>query len=107
MAEKRNRLAQDIEFADGVTRTVRPLKISQLRKFSKVAQSLTEGVEGKTNLEEEDIDRMMDAAQIIMEGIDSEVAKDRERLEEAFDVEIFWAVFSVAMGTRLEDNPNV
>lgn len=97
------RLSVDIEFADGKTRTVQPLTIKSLRKFMKVAENLDVGGEGR--LTDEDIDKMMEAASIIMERIDPELAADRENLEDALDVETFWKIMQVAMGNKLAD-PN-
>lgn len=97
------RLAVDVEFADGVTRTVRPLTIKSLRKFMKVADNLDIGASGK--LTNKDIDKMMQAAAIIMEDIDADLANDLEKLEASLDVEIFWKIMQVAMGNKLAD-PN-
>lgn len=95
------RISLDIEFADGVTRTVHPLTIKRLRKFMVVAEDLT--VSDK--LTDEDIDKMMAAAQIVMEQVDPEIAKDEDKLEDAIDVEIFWKLMQVAMGNKVAD-PN-
>lgn len=104
MTEKK-RVFVDIEFADGVVRTVRPLTIKQLRKFIKASEKLF-ALQSTDSISDEDIDIMMDAAEIIMQGVDPEVAADRSVLEDTIDVEIFWRLFGVAMGNRLEENPN-
>jgi hypothetical protein len=97
------RLSADIEFADGKTRTVRPLTIKKLRKFMKIAEKLDVGSTG--TLTDDDIDKMMEAAAIIMEDIDPELAANGELLEDALDVETFWKIMQVAMGNKLAD-PN-
>jgi hypothetical protein len=102
MADAKKRLVLDIEFADGKVRTVSPLKISQLRKFMKVANEL----DTTDSMSEENIDRMMEAAAIILGPIDPELANDREKLEDAIDVEIFWSLFGIAMGNKVEGDPN-
>lgn len=97
------RISVDMEFADGVTRTVKPLTISRLRKFMKLVETLSATESG--NLGDEDIDKMMDAATVVMEQIDPKLADDRAALEEALDVEIFWKLMQVAMGNKVTD-PN-
>jgi hypothetical protein len=105
MVDKKSaRIAVEMEFADGVTRTVKPLTIKQLRQFVKISDKLLVGEREK--LTDKDIDLMMDAAAIVMKGIDTKLAENRDALEDAIDVEIFWKLFSVAMGNRLEENPN-
>jgi len=96
------RISVDMEFADGKTRTVSPLTISRLRRFMKLAEAIeTDG--GK--MTDEDIDKMMEAAAVVMEQVDEKLAADKEALEEALDVEIFWKLMQVAMGQKIAD-PN-
>jgi len=102
MSTNHARLSVDVEFADGKTRTVRPLKIKTLRKFVKVAEDL-DVQSGK--LTDEDIDKMMAAAAIIMEDVDPALASDKDALEDAVDVEIFWTIMQLGMGNKLAD-PN-
>lgn len=97
------RLALDLEFADGVTRTVRPLTIKRLRKFLKAADKLNTENPGK--MSDKDVDAMMDAAAIIVDGFDPALAANRASLEDAVDLEIFWKMMTVAMGNKVSD-PN-
>lgn len=97
------RLAVEIEFADDVTRTVKPLTIRTLRKFMKIADKLDVGESGK--LSDDDIDHMISAAAIVLEDVDPELAKDRDKLEASLDVETFWKIMQVAMGNKIAD-PN-
>lgn len=87
----------DIVFADGEKRTVRPLTIKALRKFVVIINKMRD-LEEVTEMSDEDIDRMVDAAQIMLEKVDAELAADRDALEEALDLECFNKLMSVAMG---------
>lgn len=98
------RLETDIEFADGKVRTVRPLTIKSLRKFVKVVEGLDVGPD--TAITDETIDKMIDAASIVLEQIDPELAKDREAVENALDMDVFQKLLAVAMGNRLS-GPNL
>jgi hypothetical protein len=95
------RISVDMEFADGVTRTVTPLTIKRLRKFMTIVEQLSTTDASKLN--DEDIDKMMDAAAIVMEQVDNKL--ERDQLEDALDVEIFWKLMQVAMGNKITD-PN-
>lgn len=97
------RISVEMEFADGVSRTVKPLTIKRLRKFMALVEELGETKESK--LDDSDIDKMMDAAAVVMEQVDEKLAGDREALEAALDVEIFWKLMQVAMGNKVSD-PN-
>lgn len=96
------RISVDMEFADGTTRTVKPLTISRLRRFMKLAEEINTSGDKMTD---EDITKMMEAAAVVMEQVDPQLAKDSEALEEALDVEIFWKLMQVAMGNKISD-PN-
>lgn len=92
------RVSLDLEFADGVTRTVRPLTIRRLRKFMAVAEQIKTPEDGK--LKDSDIDNMMEAAYIILEGDDTIT---RDKIEDMIDVDIFWKMMQVAMGNKVSD----
>jgi hypothetical protein len=88
---------KDVTFADGVTRRIRPLSIRQLRKFTKIVDKLG-NTENATALSDEDIDTMVDAAQVILEKVDPALAEDRDSIEDAVDLSIFNDLMGVAMG---------
>ena len=90
----------EVEFADGKKRLVKPLTIRQLRKFVKLVDGLDANM---TALSDEDIDKMLDAAAVIVEKSDAKLAEDKEALEDAVDIVVFNALVSIAMGT----DPNV
>jgi hypothetical protein len=87
---------KELQFADGESRHIKPLTISQLRKFVKLIDGLDADM---TSLSDDDIDKMIDAAAIILSKVDPALAEDREKLEDAVDVSVFSAMIAVAMGT--------
>jgi hypothetical protein len=84
-----------IVFADGETRTIKPLTIRQLRKFMKVASQLNTN-EG--DMTDEDIDKMVEAAGIALAKVDPELAEDSEALEDILDLRCFSELMNAAMG---------
>jgi hypothetical protein len=86
----------DIVFADGKTRSIKPLTIRSLREFMKVANDMKSTDEG--SLSDEDIDKMVAAAKIALKKVDPELAADDEALEDALDLRSFQELMSVAMG---------
>lgn len=97
------RLEANIEFADGRVRTVKPLTIKSLRKFVKVIEGLN--MTSGTVMDDNMIDKMVEAASIVLEQIDPELVKDREAVEAAIDMDVFQKLMAVAMGNRVVD-PN-
>lgn len=98
------RLEAPIEFADGQVRIVKPLTIKSLRKFVKVMEGLNVG---DANLNDEMIDKMVEAASIVLEQVDPELARDREAVEAALDMDVFQKLMAVAMGNRVSSSPNL
>lgn len=86
-----------IDFADGITRTVHPLTIKSLRKFVKIVEQMKD-MDDMTSVSDEDINTMMDAAQVILEKVDPALANDRDALEDAIDLFAFNKMMGVAMG---------
>jgi hypothetical protein len=87
---------RDIVFADGKTRTIRPLTIRQLRRFMKVANQLQGSETGQ--ISDEDIDKMVEAAGIALAKVDPELAGDPEALEDILDLRCFGELMAAAMG---------
>lgn len=75
---------------------VRPLTIRQLRRFIKVVGDLN--FESQTDLTDEDIDKMVDAASIALEKAAPELSKDREAIEDSLDIKTFNEILNAAMG---------
>jgi hypothetical protein len=86
----------DIVFADGKTRTIKPLTIRQLRKFMKVANDLK--VTDENEMTDEDIDKMIEAAGIALAKVDPELADDSDALEDILDLRCFGELMAAAMG---------
>lgn len=75
---------------------VRPLTIRQLRRFIKVVGDLN--FESQTDLTDEDIDKMVDAASIALEKAAPELSNDREAIEDSLDIKTFNEILNAAMG---------
>lgn len=87
----------EIQFADGNKRNIYPLTIKSLRKFVKVINEMRD-LDDMMSMSDEDIDKMMDAAAIILQKVDPNLAENRDALEEAVDIASFTQMMSVAMG---------
>lgn len=96
------RVSANIEFADGEVREVKPLTIKSLRKFIKAVEDLNLG---SGAVDDETIDKMVDAAAIVMSQIDPKLAEDRDKLEDTLDMDVFNKLMTVAMGNNISD-PN-
>lgn len=92
------RKGREIEFSDGVVRLIKPLSIKQLRKFVKVIDKLGDSATDATQMSDEDIDTMVDAAEIILAKVDPGLAGNRDLLEDTVDLVTFGEMMEVAMG---------
>lgn len=95
------REGQEIVFADGEKRRIRPLTIRQMRKFMKVVQHLGDIENG--SMDDSQIDLMMEAIAIALEKEYPEIAADRDALEDIVDMKSFNNIMSAAMGTDPND----
>lgn len=86
----------DIVFADGKVRTIKPLTIRALREFMAIANEMK--ATDDMNLNDEDIDRMVTAAKVVLKKVDPELVADDEALEDALDLRCFQELMAVAMG---------
>jgi hypothetical protein len=84
----------EIVFADGKKRTIKPLTIRQLRKFMKVASQLNT----ESEMSDEDIDKMIEAAGIALAKVDPDLAEDPDALEDILDLRCFGELMNAAMG---------
>jgi hypothetical protein len=87
----------EITFADNVTRTIYPLTIKSLRKFVKIVDQMRD-LDDMTSVTDEDIDMMIEAAGIILEKVDPQLAESKDALEDVIDLNSFGKMMSVAMG---------
>ena len=93
MADQLNQ-GKEIVLANGEKVEVKPLTIRQLRKFMKVVVDLN--LDG--TLDDEQIDKMLEAASIALEKASPELSADKEALEDALDMRCFNEILSIAVG---------
>jgi len=90
----------DIDFEDE-TRTIYPVSLRQLRSLTKVIEALNFTESDSVN--DDAVDKMVDAMVIIFEKIDPELSADRDRIEDIVDVRTVNKAIEAAMGA----DPNV
>lgn len=88
---------KNIVFGDDVERRIRPLSIKQLRKFVDIIDKLGD-TSAASSLGDDDIDTMVDAAQIILEKVDPHISSNRDMIEDIVDLNVFNEMMNVAMG---------
>jgi hypothetical protein len=90
----------EIAFADK-KRTIYPVSLRRLRKLNKVLK----GMAGDpSNISDEDIDGMIDAAIVALgDEFDSDNEVDREKVEDIVDIKTFNLLISAAMGADPND----
>jgi hypothetical protein len=86
---------REILFADGKSRSVKPLTIRNLRKFMKIVKDL----KTEDNLTDADIDVMVAAAGVALAAVDPDLAGSPELLEDVLDLRSFGELMSAAMGS--------
>lgn len=105
---------EEITLQNGSKVVVRPLNIKRLRKFMTVMGKMGEPVldeDGKekvlTATEEQmhQMDLTMEAVAVCLEGVDAELAADRDKLEDVLDSNIIKNILRVAAG--VEEGPNL
>lgn len=99
----------EIAFADGKTRTIYPVSLRVLRGLMKVMKELEDM--GKVTIDDdgtehvpdqmadENIDKMVEAAQIILRTVEPEIAENLDDVEELVDIRNFNVMVAAAMGT--------
>jgi hypothetical protein len=91
--------AQKIKLIDGTEITLRPLKISLLRKFMKKF----EGIAAVVDDNEKSIDLLMECVLIAMEQYKPELSTDISVLEENIDLPTVYEIVEVASGIKISD----
>jgi hypothetical protein len=90
----------EIAFADK-KRTIYPVSLRRLRKLNKCLKNMSQDA---TDVGDEDIDNMIDAAIVALgDEFDGDSEVDREKVEDIVDVKTFNTLISAAMGA----DPNV
>lgn len=83
----------EIAFADK-TRTIYPVSLRQLRKLNKVMKDMEISED-----DDKSVDLMVEAASIILEAIEPEIASDPDLVEDLLDIKSFNQLIAAAMGT--------
>jgi hypothetical protein len=91
--------AQQIKLIDGTEITLRPLKISLLRKFMKKFEGIAEVVDDN----EKSINLLMECVLIAMEQYKPEVAGDLAALEDNIDLPTVYRIVEIASGVPLSE----
>lgn len=89
--------AHKIKLIDGTEITLRPLKISLLRKFMKKFEGIAEVVDDN----EKSINLLMECVLIAMEQYKPELAGDLAALEDNIDLPTVYEIVEVASGIPL------
>jgi hypothetical protein len=93
----------EITLIDGTVISMRPLKISLLRKFMKRFEDIAKVAEDN----EKSMDVLIDCVQIAMEQYSPALAADKEALEDNLDLPSVYAVIEAAAGIKFDDEGNV
>ena len=94
---------QILTLIDGTKITVRPLKISLLRRFMKKF----EGVGAVADNNEKSMDILMECVQIAMKQYKPELSEDVEKLEEIVDLPTVYKIVEAASGVKLAEVSDV
>lgn len=92
---------KELTLIDGTKITVRPLKISLLRKFMKEFEKIAEAA----NDNDKSMDVLMKCVQIAMQQYNAELAEDLAKLEESLDLPTVYKIVEEASGITLGDGP--
>lgn len=88
-----------ISLIDGTKITVRPLKISLLRKFMKSF----EGIADVADDNEKSMDLLLECVQIALQQYKPELAEDAAKLEEVLDLPTVYKIVEEASGIKLTE----
>lgn len=92
---------EEVELQDGSILKLKPLAISRLKRFMTVMNTAQEAT-----TEDKALEVLIDACAIVIESQHPELAKDREKLEDALDVPTINRIIKICGGIDLED-PNL
>jgi inhibitor of KinA sporulation pathway (predicted exonuclease) len=99
MATKVNE-EKELTLMDGTKITVRPLKISLLREFTKKF----EGIQAVASDNDKSMTVLIECVQIAMKQYKPELAEDAKALEELLDLPMVYQIVEEASGVRLTDS---
>jgi hypothetical protein len=90
---------KELILMDGTKIKVRPLKISLLRPFMVKFEKVAEVAEDN----EKSMALLMECVQIAMEQYNTELSKDRDKLEDILDLPTVYEIIEAASGVKLSD----
>ena len=94
----------DVELFSGKVITLRPLKLSLLRKFMKEFDGLSKVADDN----DKSLTAMIKCVAIAMQQYDEELAKDTAALEDELDLPTIYKIIEVASGIKMDDSdPNL
>lgn len=91
-----------LEFMDGSTMEMRPLKISLLREFMTKFDTVVEVASDNV----ESMDVLVECAMIALKQYRPELANDKEAFEEIADMKMVYKIIHVASGIQLDAEGN-
>lgn len=92
-----------VTLIDGTKLTLRPLKISLLRKFTAKFANLQEVADDN----EKSMDVLIECVQIALEQYAPELAADKKALEDNLDLPTVYKIVEEASGIKMTDVSNV
>lgn len=92
----------DLVLMDGTKISMRPLKISLLRKFMKKFDTVVDVA--SSNVDSMDV--LIDCALIAMEQYSTDLSTDREKFEDVADIKMVYKIIEVASGIKLDAEGN-
>jgi inhibitor of KinA sporulation pathway (predicted exonuclease) len=95
--------AHNVKLIDGTEITLRPLKISLLRKFMKKFEGIAAVVEDN----DKSINLLMECVLIAMEQYKPELAADKAALEDNIDLPTVYEIVETASGIKLSEAASI
>jgi hypothetical protein len=94
----------DIELSDGKVITVKPLTITNIKKFMTVVDKLKDQ---SVQTEQDAMDVFIEAGMLCMKQFYPEISEDRNKFEDTIEIPTLMKILEVAGGLKLNpDDPN-
>lgn len=88
----------EMELLDGTKIKMRPLKISLLREFMKKFETISDVADSN----DDSMNLLIECVQIAMKQYLPEIAEDKEKIEDVFDLPMVYKVIEVAAGIKMD-----
>lgn len=88
----------EMELLDGTKIKMRPLKISLLREFMKKFETISDVADSN----DDSMNLLIECVQIAMKQYNPEIAEDKEKIEDVFDLPMVYKVIEVAAGIKMD-----